>query len=195
MIIKTIGIVGSGQMGRGIAQSMAMVGYKVILSDISKEVLKTNVEKIVTSLTRQVKDGRISLNECEEALDNLKSATKLETVAGADLIIEAVTEDEAVKTLIFESLTPHLKEDTILTSNTSSISITRLASRTDRPEKFMGFHFMNPVPLMQLVELIRGIATNQDTYDSFIIGISTRFTISRGFPWIYCKSSTDANDK
>jgi len=166
MIIKTIGIVGSGQMGRGIAQSMAMVGYKVILSDISKEILKTNVEKIVTSLTRQVKDGRISLNECEEALDNLKSATKLETVAGADLIIEAVTEDEAVKTLIFESLTPHLKEDTILTSNTSSISITRLASRTDRPEKFMGFHFMNPVPLMQLVELIRGIATNQDTYDS-----------------------------
>ena len=145
MIIKTIGIVGSGQMGRGIAQSMAMVGYKVILADISKEVLETNVEKIVTSLRRQVRDGRISLSSCDEALDNLKPVTKLETVAGADLIIEAVTEDEVVKTLIFESLTPYLKEDTILTSNTSSISITRLASRTDRPEKFMGFHFMNPV--------------------------------------------------
>ena len=164
MAIKTVGIVGAGQMGNGIAHVFALAGYDVVMSDISQEALDKAVALIDRNLERQVSREKISAAEKAAALGRITTTLKLSDVAQTDLVIEAATERETVKQAIFEDLLPHLKPHTILTSNTSSISITRLASRTDRPEKFMGFHFMNPVPVMQLVELIRGIATDGVTY-------------------------------
>ena len=164
MAINTVGIVGAGQMGNGIAHVFALAGYEVVMSDISQEALDKAVALIDRNLERQVSREKISAAEKAAALGRITTTLKLSDVAQTDLVIEAATERETVKQAIFEDLLPHLKPDTILTSNTSSISITRLASRTDRPEKFMGFHFMNPVPVMQLVELIRGIATDEVTY-------------------------------
>ena len=159
MHIQTIGIVGAGQMGNGIAHVMSLAGYDVMLNDISEEALSAAMEILRGNMTRQVGRGKIAEADMETALARITTTTTLTELGQSDLIIEAATERETVKQAIFEDLLPHLKPETILTSNTSSISITRLASRTDRPEKFMGFHFMNPVPVMQLVELIRGIAT------------------------------------
>jgi 3-hydroxybutyryl-CoA dehydrogenase len=164
MEIKSIGIVGAGQMGNGIAHVCALAGYDVILTDISQEALDRAVAQVDTNLGRQVGRGKISEADKDAALARIRTTMTLKDVGPSDLIIEAATERETVKTAIFEDLLPHLKPETILTSNTSSISITRLASRTDRPERFMGFHFMNPVPVMQLVELIRGIATDEPTF-------------------------------
>jgi 3-hydroxybutyryl-CoA dehydrogenase len=164
MEIKSIGIVGAGQMGNGIAHVCALAGYDVIMTDISQEALDSAVSLIDRNLGRQVGRGRITEDAKSEAMGRIRTTLKLADVGPTDLIIEAATERETVKTAIFEDLLPHLKPETILTSNTSSISITRLASRTDRPERFMGFHFMNPVPVMQLVELIRGIATDEPTF-------------------------------
>jgi 3-hydroxybutyryl-CoA dehydrogenase len=161
MEIKSIGIVGAGQMGNGIAHVCALAGYDVIMTDISQEALDSAVALIEKNLGRQAGRGKITEAEMTEALGRIRTTLKLTDVGPTDLVIEAATERETVKTAIFEDLLPHLKPETILTSNTSSISITRLASRTDRPERFMGFHFMNPVPVMQLVELIRGIATDE----------------------------------
>ena len=138
------------------------------MSDISQEALDKAVALIDKNLERQVSREKISAAEKAAALGRITTTLKLSDVAQTDLVIEAATERETVKQAIFEDLLPHLKPDTILTSNTSSISITRLASRTDRPEKFMGFHFMNPVPVMQLVELIRGIATDEPTYKALV---------------------------
>ncbi|MEM9584464.1 MAG: 3-hydroxybutyryl-CoA dehydrogenase [Pseudomonadota bacterium] len=166
MAINKIGVVGAGQMGNGIAHVFALAGYDVVLSDVSQDALDRAVGQIDTNLTRQVSREKISDEERQTALDRISTTLKLSEVGPTDLIIEAATERETVKNAIFDDLLPHLLPHTILTSNTSSISITRLASRTDRPEKFMGFHFMNPVPIMQLVELIRGIATDEDTYKS-----------------------------
>ncbi len=164
MEIRTVGIVGAGQMGNGIAHVFAVAGYDVLMTDISRDALDHALELIRTNLGRQVTRGRISEADLEAALKRIRTTLTLTDLGQCDLIIEAATERETVKVAIFEDLVPHLKPETILTSNTSSISITRLASRTDRPEKFMGFHFMNPVPVMQLVELIRGIATDEATY-------------------------------
>jgi 3-hydroxybutyryl-CoA dehydrogenase len=166
MEIKTIGIVGAGQMGNGIAHVMSLAGYDVMLNDISQDALDSAMATITRNMDRQVSREKISADEQADALKRIRMTTKLIELGQTDLVIEAATERETVKQAIFEDLLPHLKPETILTSNTSSISITRLASRTDRPEKFMGFHFMNPVPVMQLVELIRGIATDEETFAS-----------------------------
>ncbi|MGZ2256219.1 3-hydroxybutyryl-CoA dehydrogenase [Roseobacter sp. A03A-229] len=164
MDIKAIGIVGAGQMGNGIAHVMSLAGYDVLLNDISEDALDAAMELMSKNMARQVSRGKITDADQDAALARIKTTQTLTDLGQTDLIIEAATEREAVKQAIFEDLVPHLQPHTILTSNTSSISITRLASRTDRPEKFMGFHFMNPVPVMQLVELIRGIATDEATY-------------------------------
>ena len=166
MAIQTVGVIGAGQMGNGIAHVLSQSGYSVLLNDVNQDALERAVERVRKNMDRQLRSGKISEDEINAAMGRIKTTLDLEELGTSDLIIEAATEDESVKQKIFESVLPHLKPETILTSNTSSISITRLASRTDRPEKFMGFHFMNPVPVMQLVELIRGIATDQDTYNS-----------------------------
>ena len=164
MDIQTIGIVGAGQMGNGIAHVMALAGYEVMMTDISAEALEKALTIVEGNMARQAGRGKITDAEMVDAMKRIGTTTTLTDLGQSDLIIEAATERETVKQAIFEDLLPSLKPETILTSNTSSISITRLASRTDRPERFMGFHFMNPVPVMQLVELIRGIATNEETY-------------------------------
>ncbi|WP_294614880.1 3-hydroxybutyryl-CoA dehydrogenase [Roseovarius sp.] len=166
MEIAKIGVVGAGQMGNGIAHVMALAGYDVLLNDISGEALQGAVALIRKNLDRQVSREKISRDDMEAAMARITTTQTLTDLGATDLVIEAATEREPVKQAIFDELLPHLQPHTILTSNTSSISITRLASRTDRPEKFMGFHFMNPVPVMQLVELIRGIATDRETYDT-----------------------------
>ena len=164
--IRTVGIVGAGQMGNGIAHVFALAGYDVLLNDIAQASLDKAIALIDRNIERQVTRGKVSAEDKAAAMARIKTTLKLADLGQTDLVIEAATERETVKQAIFEDLVPHLKPSTILTSNTSSISITRLASRTDRPEKFMGFHFMNPVPVMQLVELIRGIATDQETWDT-----------------------------
>jgi len=166
MTIKQVGIVGAGQMGNGIAHVFALSGYDVMMNDINEDALRSAVALIDKNLERQVLKEAISTADKAAAMSRIKTTTALAELGPSDLIIEAATERETVKTAIFEDLLPHIKPETILTSNTSSISITRLASRTDRPEKFLGFHFMNPVPIMQLVELIRGIATDEATFNS-----------------------------
>ena len=166
MEIKLVGVVGAGQMGNGIAHVFALAGYNVVMTDISEDSLSRALGTIEKNIERQVSRGKVMPADKRAAMERISTTLKLADLGQCDLIIEAATERETVKQAIFEDLLPHLKPTTILTSNTSSISITRLASRTDRPEKFMGFHFMNPVPVMQLVELIRGIATDQETWDS-----------------------------
>ena len=165
MKVTTVGVIGAGQMGNGIAHVMAMAGYQVQVHDIDQEVLDASLGLIEKNMYRQVKNGKITEDDHTAALKRIQITTDIISLGQSDLIIEAATENERTKQKIFDSLIPHILDHTILTSNTSSISITRLASRTDRPEKFLGFHFMNPVPVMQLVELIRGIATDQETYD------------------------------
>ena len=166
MDITSIGIVGAGQMGNGIAHVCALAGYDVTLTDVNADALEEAVKIIGTNLDRQVSREKIAQNDRDAAMQRIRTTSALIDLGPSDLIIEAATEREDVKHAIFAELLPALKPETILTSNTSSISITRLASRTDRPEKFMGFHFMNPVPVMQLVELIRGLATDEPTYDA-----------------------------
>ncbi len=168
MEISKVGVIGAGQMGNGIAHVFALAGFEVILHDIADEALASAMSLIETNLDRQVVRRRIKESEKTEALERIRLTRKLQDTGQADLVIEAATERETIKSAIFEDLVPHLRPETILTSNTSSISITRLASRTDRPERFMGFHFMNPVPVMQLVELIRGIATDGETYTKLV---------------------------
>ncbi|MEL6609810.1 MAG: 3-hydroxybutyryl-CoA dehydrogenase [Pseudomonadota bacterium] len=164
MAIERIGIVGAGQMGNGIAHVMALAGYDVLVTDTSSQALSAVQDVIGANMGRQVARDKITAADRDGALKRIATTGTLTDLGQTDLVIEAATERETIKTAIFEDLVPHLKPDTILTSNTSSISITRLASRTDRPERFMGFHFMNPVPVMQLVELIRGIATDEPTF-------------------------------
>ena len=168
MNIQSVGIVGAGQMGNGIAHVFAIAGFDVLMTDISQEALDNAVALIGRNLDRQVTKAKITLTDKDAAMARIRTTLKLADLGRTELVIEAATERETVKNAIFAELLPHLTPDTILTSNTSSISITRLASRTDRPEKFMGFHFMNPVPVMQLVELIRGIATDEPTYHALL---------------------------
>ncbi len=166
MEIKSVGVIGAGQMGNGIAHVLALAGYDVLVNDVNKDALDNAVRTIEGNLARQASRGKISDEAVQAALGRITTTLELPRLGKTDLVIEAATERETIKQAIFEDLQPHLLPHTILTSNTSSISITRLASRTDRPERFMGFHFMNPVPVMQLVELIRGIATDEETYNA-----------------------------
>lgn len=166
MDIRTVGVVGAGQMGSGIAHVFALAGYDVLLNDLAQDSLDKAMGTIDRNIERQVTRGKVSPEDKAAAMARIATTLDLPSLGKCDLIIEAATEKESVKQAIFAQLHGHLGPNTILASNTSSISITRLASRTDRPEKFMGFHFMNPVPVMQLVELIRGIATDKETYDT-----------------------------
>ncbi|MGZ5843640.1 MAG: 3-hydroxyacyl-CoA dehydrogenase NAD-binding domain-containing protein, partial [Xanthobacteraceae bacterium] len=164
--IKKIGVIGAGQMGSGIAHVSALAGFDVKLNDISPDRVKAGIATINGNMARQVSRKRITEEERQAGLKRITAADTLEGLGDCDLVIEAATEKEDVKRTIFASLCPVLKPEAIVGSNTSSISITRLASSTDRPERFIGIHFMNPVPLMELVELIRGIATDDLTFDS-----------------------------
>jgi 3-hydroxybutyryl-CoA dehydrogenase len=166
--IRTVGVIGAGQMGTGIAHVCALAGYEVRLNDISREKIDAGVSVIEHNLSRQVARGIIDDAAMTEALKHISPAESLADIGQTDLAIEAATEDEQLKKAIFQSLAPHLGATTLLASNTSSISITRLASNTDRPERFIGLHFMNPVPLMKLVEIIRGIATDVATYETAV---------------------------
>ena len=166
--IKRVGVIGAGQMGTGIAHVCALGGYDVLLHDVSKDRIEAGVEVIKRNMSRQVVRGLIDQASMDAALERIQPAEELQTVGSTDLAIEAATEDEQVKKTIFKALGPHLSPKTLLASNTSSISITRLASATDRPERFIGLHFMNPAPVMKLVEIIRGIATDAETYDSAV---------------------------
>lgn len=185
MTIERVGIIGAGQMGNGIAHVFALAGYEIIMNDVNTDALTAAIQRIDKNMRRQVSRDAITADAKAEALRRINTTTTLTDLGQTDLIIEAATERETIKSAIFEDLVPHLKPDTILTSNTSSISITRLAARTDRPEKFMGFHFMNPVPVMQLVELIRGIATDQETFKScegVVERLGKTSTASEDFP-------------
>ncbi|MET4806998.1 3-hydroxybutyryl-CoA dehydrogenase [Limibacillus sp. MBR-115] len=164
--IKTVGVIGAGQMGSGIAHVCALAGLNVLVSDISEAQLEKGVASIGHNLDRQIKKGLISEADKSAVLDRISTGTSHDIFGDCDIVIEAATENEEIKRSIFKELCQHLRDDAIIASNTSSISITRLASNTDRPGRFIGMHFMNPVPLMQLVELIRGIATDEDTFAS-----------------------------
>ena len=162
--IATVGVIGAGQMGRGIAEVAALAGLKVRLSDIGAEQLGRAVETIEKHLTRQVSRERITEDDKLAALGRVSTATELDSLGDCDVVIEAAVEDETIKREIFQKICPLVKPEALICTNTSSISVTRLASVTDRPERFMGLHFMNPVPAMQLVELIRGIATDEKSF-------------------------------
>ncbi len=165
-MIKTIGVIGAGQMGSGIAHVAAFAGYDVRLSDISEDALKRAVANIGKNLDRQVSKGKATQADKDAAMARIATVTELAGLKGCDIVVEAATENEDVKRGIFKKLVPELGPETIIATNTSSISITRLAASTDRPAKFIGMHFMNPVPVMALVELIRGIATDEETFKS-----------------------------
>lgn len=165
-MIQTIGVIGAGQMGSGIAQVCALHGFDVTLLDVRPEALEKAVAGIDGHLARQASKGKIEAADKDAALSRIKTGTDYRIFDESDLVIEAATENEDIKRDIFKQLVPHLKAGAMVATNTSSISITRLAATTDRPERFIGMHFMNPVPVMQLVEIIRGIATSEDTYQS-----------------------------
>jgi len=164
--IRNVGVIGAGQMGNGIAHVCALAGYDVHISDISEEALKKAVTTIDSNISRQVARGRVKEDDKQAALKRITTGTDYKLFDDCDFVIEAATEREEVKREIFKKLVPHLKSSAIIASNTSSISITRLAAVTDRPERFIGMHFMNPVPVMTLVEVIRGIATDQPTFET-----------------------------
>jgi len=164
--IKSVGVIGAGQMGSGIAHVCALAGLKVTLSDVSKQQLDKALAKIAHNMDRQIAHGKIAAADKDAALKRIATATDYAAFGKCDMVIESATENEEIKREIFKKLCPSLKPDAILCSNTSSISITRLAAVTDRPGRFMGMHFMNPVPLMKLVELIRGIATEEETFQA-----------------------------
>jgi 3-hydroxybutyryl-CoA dehydrogenase len=183
--IKTVGVIGAGQMGGGIAHVCALAGYQVLLNDIAPARVDEALAVIERNMSRQVARGLIDDAEKITALRRIKPAAGLAEIGHTDLAIEAATENEEVKKEIFRALQPHLADGTLLASNTSSISITRLASTTDRPERFIGLHFMNPVPVMNLVEVIRGIATDASTYDaavSFAKSLGKTTTNAEDFP-------------
>lgn len=166
--IRTVGVVGAGQMGNGIAHVTALAGYDVVMTDVSEAALSAGMETIERNMARQVTREMITLEAMQTALKRIHASTSVKAQEAADLVIEAATEKRDVKEQIFRTLCEIVPAHTLLATNTSSISITRLASVTDRPERFIGLHFMNPVPLMKLVEIIRGLNTNQETYESAI---------------------------
>ena len=183
--IRSVGIIGAGQMGTGIAQVCAQAGIDVVLNDLSRDRIEAGLATINGNLARRVAKGSISEDERKQVLARIQGAPTLADLGKSDLVIEAATENEEIKRRIFSDLCPVLKPDAMVASNTSSISITRLAAATDRPERFIGIHFMNPVPVMQLVELIRGIATEDPTFESakaLINRLGKTLTVSEDFP-------------
>jgi 3-hydroxybutyryl-CoA dehydrogenase len=183
--IGTIGIVGAGQMGGGIAHVSALAGYRVLVYDVSSERIEKGLATINGNLARQVASGKLEEKARKAAVENISAAPAMSDLAAADLVIEAATEDEAIKRKIYAQLCPQLNPTAILATNTSSISITRLAAQTDRPERFIGIHFMNPVPVMKLVELVRGIATDDQTFDvakTYVKQLEKTITVSEDFP-------------
>jgi 3-hydroxybutyryl-CoA dehydrogenase len=185
MAINKIGVIGAGQMGNGIAQVCAIAGYDVVMSDVSEDRLKAGLATINGHLAREISKGQMDEEKRRQALSRIETATDLEKLVDCDLVIEAASENEETKRKIFTGLRPYLKNDAFVSSNTSSISITRLASVTAHPERFIGIHFMNPVPRMQLVELIRGIATQDETFEAakaFVTRLGKTATLSEDFP-------------
>jgi len=183
--VNKIGIVGAGQMGGGIAHVFALAGYEVLMQDVDQDQIDKCLQTIVRNMGRQLSAGTVTEQDKNDALDRISTTTNLEDFRDVDLAIEAVTEDEGVKRLVYGALCPLLKPEAILASNTSSISITRLAAATDRPSKFIGMHFMNPVPMMELIELIRGIATDKETFDmisSLTVELGKQPVASEDFP-------------
>ena len=166
MALERIGIIGAGQMGTGIAHVLALAGYDVMLDDLNKDALGKALDRIEKNMQRQAAKGAIEESAIAPALARIRTTQSMDDLKDRELVIEAATEDEAVKKKIFQELSPRLNDKAMIATNTSSISVTRLATATDRPERFIGLHFMNPVPLMQLVEVIRGIATDDNTFQS-----------------------------
>ncbi|MGY8986465.1 MAG: 3-hydroxybutyryl-CoA dehydrogenase [Sphingomonadales bacterium] len=183
MEIKTVGVIGSGQMGNGIAHVASTSGFNVVMTDISMKNAEKGLATITKNLARQVSKEKISESDMAEALDRIIISDSLEQAfINCDIVIEAATENESLKIKIFKDLCPQLKEGALLASNTSSISITRLAASTDRPHLFMGMHFMNPVPLMKLVELIPGIETSDEAVKTMAITMNKTPAVSEDFP-------------
>ena len=183
--IRKVGIIGAGQMGNGIAHVCALANYEVMLNDIAPDRIKEGLATINGNMARQVTRKAISEEDRKAALARIGAAETLEALGSCDIVIEAAAEKEEIKRRIFTDLCPHLKPEAILATNTSSISITRLAAATDRPEKFIGIHFMNPVPLMELVELIRGIVTGDPTFETskaFIASLGKQIAVAEDFP-------------
>jgi 3-hydroxybutyryl-CoA dehydrogenase len=185
MAVEKIGVIGAGQMGTGIAHVCALAGYSVLLNDVAADRIKAGMATINGNMTRQVAKNIISEDARKAALALIKPAEKYDDFAQCDLVIETATEKEDVKRRIFADLCASLPPAAIIATNTSSISITRLASSTDRPERFIGIHFMNPVPLMELVEVIRGIATDDATFETsktFVNTLGKTIAVSEDFP-------------
>jgi 3-hydroxybutyryl-CoA dehydrogenase len=183
--IKTIGVIGAGQMGNGIAHVCSLAGLDVLLNDLSEDRIAAGLATINGNMARQVSKEMITDRDRQSALGRIRPAPSYDDLGACDLVIEAATENEEVKRKIFQAVCPSLRPDAMLATNTSSISITRLASSTDRPERFIGIHFMNPVPVMQLVELIRGIATEDPTFEAakeLIIKLGKTVTVAEDFP-------------
>ncbi len=184
-VIKKVGVIGAGQMGSGIAHVIALGGYSVSLNDLRKEIVDDALAKIEKSMARQASKGVIKESDAKAALKRIGFVSSFDEFANCDLVIEAATEDEAIKRKIFAALCPKLPEGTLIATNTSSISVTRLAATTDRPEHFIGMHFMNPVPRMELVELIRGIATDDVMFSAareFVDSLGKVTAVSEDFP-------------
>jgi 3-hydroxybutyryl-CoA dehydrogenase len=183
--IETVGIIGAGQMGGGIAHVTALAGYNVLLFDVAADRIEKSIATISGNMARQVSSGKLAEDQRQSAVSRIRAAPAMADLAGADLVIEAATEDETVKRKIFAQLCPQLNPEAILATNTSSISITRLAAQTDRPERFIGIHFMNPVPVMKLVELVRGIATEDSTFEAareYVNRLDKTITVAEDFP-------------
>ncbi|MGI2034949.1 3-hydroxybutyryl-CoA dehydrogenase [Rhizobium panacihumi] len=183
--IKNIGIIGAGQMGCGIAHVSSIAGYKIQIYDLAQDRIEAALATINGTLARQVGAGKLTEEERKTALSRISGSTDVNDLASMDLVVEAATEDEAIKRKIFATVCPVLRPEAILATNTSSLSITRLASATDRPERFMGIHFMNPVPVMKLVELVRGIATEEKTFNAakeYVSTLDKTFTVAEDFP-------------
>ncbi|HQS11257.1 MULTISPECIES: 3-hydroxybutyryl-CoA dehydrogenase [Roseixanthobacter] len=183
--IKKVGIIGAGQMGNGIAHVCALAGYDVALSDADPDRIRSGLATINGNMAKQVSKGTVTEQARQDALQRIVGAPTMDGLAECDLVIESATEREDVKRKILADLCPVLRPDALISSNTSSISITRLAASTDRPERFIGIHFMNPVPLMELVELVRGIATDDDTFESakqFVTRLHKTYAVAEDFP-------------
>src|SRR5262245_3170524 len=183
--IRKIGVIGAGQMGNGIAHVCALAGFPVLLNDVAPDRIKSGIATINGNMARQVAKNHIREEDRKAALERIQPAESLENLGDCDLVIETATEKEDIKRRIFADLCPHMKPEAILGTNTSSISITRLAATTDRPERFIGIHFMNPVPVMELVELIRGIATADATFETtkaFVAKLNKIIAVSEDFP-------------
>ncbi len=183
--IRKVGIIGAGQMGNGIAHVAALANYDVLVNDLSPDAFEKAISTISRNMDRQVGKGLIEEQEKAAAVDRISFAESFAALSDCDMVIEAATEDEAVKRTIFSNLCKELQPSAIIATNTSSISVTRLAATTDRPDRFIGMHFMNPVPLMELVELIRGIATEDDTFETsraFVASLGKTIAVSEDFP-------------